>query len=109
MTIYNEGYEGTEPFSDTCAQMALATSAVLTYTVPGTKLNRYKAEFSWLITSSVYVGYNVTPAVPGAGLITSQPNVERNPDYRYVQGGDILSFISSAAAQAGLRLLQLPN
>jgi len=110
MTNYVNSFNVTEPFSDKTAQLALAAGAALTYTVPGNSSNSYKAEFSWPYNANVWVGYNVTATSPGAGTITSNANIEFRPDFRFVRGGDVLSFISSAiVTDAGLRLMTLPG
>jgi len=109
-TMYNSNFDGTSPFSDTTANMALATGAVLTFTVPGTDKNKYQATFSYNATSNVFVGYNATPVSPLAGVIDSDSNVEFRPKKHYVKGGDVLSFITpDASAYVGLSLLAIPG
>ena len=109
MTHYVSNFDKTEPFSDTTAQLALAASTALTYTVPGDSSKAYVCEFSWAYNSSIWVGYNVTATIPGAGTIASNANIELRPDRRFVRGGDVLSFISdSLVTNAGLRLLEIP-
>lgn len=115
MTKFNDAYDHTKPFSDTCAQINLAATVVGNYTVPGTNEFRYRAEFSYTNTSNVWVGYNTTPVVPLSNTTTTTNNQEFRPgangDARYVKGGDVLSFITSdvGGAQVGISLLQLPS
>lgn len=100
-TQYAQSYEGTSPFSDTCSKLALAANTAVSYTVPGTSANRYKIVFSWPYNANVYVGYNVTATTPSAGNITSSPNLALRPLEKFVSGGDVLSFISSAVVADG--------
>lgn len=107
---YNNSYNGTEPFSDVTAQFGLTAATVLTYTVPGTAANSYKCEFTWLYNSAVWVGYNVTATTPTENMMTHDRFIELRPDFRYVKGGDVLSFKSiSAVTDCGLRLLSVPG
>ena len=109
MTKYNSNFLGALPFSDTTAQLDLAASTALTYTVPGASNKQYRIEFSFNPTTNVWVGYNVTATVPTAGTLTSNHNIERNPGIRYARGGDVLSFISDAhITGAGFSLLEVP-
>lgn len=116
MTTYNKNFLETLPFSDMTIQIALAANTALSYTVPGNSSMVYRAEFSWPYNANIWVGYNQTAIVPVAGSIvhTSNASIELNPGKfggaRYVRGGDVLSFISSAiVSDAGLSLLQLPS
>lgn len=114
MTTYNSAYNETYPISDTCAQLNLATSAALTYTVPGTNDKRYRASFSTTSTANVWVGYNITPVAPTSGTATTANNQEfvSSAGYnRYVRGGDVIKLITSdtAGAQVGISLLSLPS
>lgn len=110
MTIYSTLYDGAKPFSDTAVQINLAAATVLTYTVPGLATQRYRCQFSFPASASVYVGYNVTPAASTTGTITSSPNIEFNPkEAKFVRGGDVIKFFSTAAVtDGGLSLLELP-
>ena len=110
MTKYNSARNDTKPFSDQCVQLALAATTALTYTIPGTSANAYQATFSWPYNANVWVGYNKTATLPSAGTIAAVSQIELRPDKRYVRGGDVLSFISTAVVtDAGLELLSLPN
>lgn len=113
MTTYNMSFNQTEPFSDLTVQIALATSTVLSYTVPGTSANSYRADFSIPYDASVWIGYNIIPILPSAGVVTPLNRVERinNTKYaRYVRGGDILYFISELIVDdMGISFLSLPG
>ena len=112
MTMYNDNFAHTHPFSDTTSRMNLATGVAQTYTVPGTNDQKYRAEFRTASTSNVYIGYNSAPTAPVSGAQVNNGNVEYLPmSARYVKGGDVLSFISGDAtgAQVGVSLLQLPS
>jgi hypothetical protein len=109
-TPYNNSFNGTEPFSDTTAQFALSALTALTYTVPGASDVSYKCEFSWLYNSAVWVGYNVTATLPTANTMTTNHSIEFRPDFRYVRGGDVLSFIATdTQSDCGIKLLRVPG
>lgn len=117
MTKFNCNYEKTFPFSDISVQIALGANAVLTYTIPGDPSMRYRCKFAFPESANVWVGYNTTPIVPLVTAVTTITNqkVELNPgkydgEARFVNGGDILSFISdSIVTNTGLTLLELPS
>jgi|SRR6476469_3317414 len=112
-TQFHSNFNNTEPFSDTSANMALATGIAQTYTVPGTNSQKYKARLKTISNANVFVGYNVTPSSPGAGTISLTGNVEfisGQECHRYVKGGDVLSFITpDSSAYVGISLLEIPN
>ncbi len=105
---YNSNYDGTVPFSDTCAQFALAAAAEQTYTVPGAATINYSATFGYNSTANVYVRLNGTAASPAPGGTTSTQYLELRPSKRYVKGGDVLHFVSpDTTAQVSVSLMQL--
>jgi hypothetical protein len=107
---YGSSFDITIPFSDTDAQLTLSATDVLTYTVPGIATQKYTVLFSYNATENVYVGLNVTPAVPMANSITTVSFVEFRPDKRYVKGGDVLSFITpDTTVYMGISLRGIPN
>jgi hypothetical protein len=108
--MYADNFHGTKPFSDTCSQLNLATNTEQTYTVPGTKDQKYRAIFTFASNSNVFVGLNVTAASPGSGLKTSTANLEFKPcEPKYVKGGDVIHMVSpdAAGAYVGISLLML--
>ena|ERR1700679_3895456 len=116
MTIaYNSNFNDTTSFSDTCVQLALAVGVEQTYTVPGAATARYQVRFSYISTSNIFVGLNVTAATVGAGLQTTTNYLEFRPggldgSKRYAKGGDVLHFITpDATAYVGIALEQLPG
>ncbi len=109
-TAFNRSFGDTEPFSNATAQFGLTAGAALNYTVPGQNFQKFKIEFSYPYNANVWVGYNVTATTPTEGTVTSNSNIELRPEYRYVQAGDVLSFISiSAVTDVGIRLLSIPG
>jgi hypothetical protein len=110
---YNSNYDLTIPFSDVCAQIALNANTDLTYTVPGDATIKYSARISMTTISSVFVGLNAIPVIPGAGTVGTQPFNEfrcgGEGSQRYVQGGDVLHFITGSAGPTyvGVSLRQL--
>lgn len=111
-TQYSNNFDHAKPFSDTCTQINLATNIQQTYTVPGTKAQRYRAIFTFSANSNVFVGLNVTATTPGAGLNTTTSNLEFKPiEPKYVNGTDVISAITGDATGAymGISLLLIPN
>jgi len=95
MTVrISNNYEDTTNFSDTTSTLTLATSTELTVAVPGNASEPIQALFAYNSTSKVYVGYNVTAVVPGAGTVNNNQFIEYRPLKRFVKGGDVLSFIT---------------
>lgn len=109
MTIYNSAFERCFPFSDMAVSFGLLANDELTYTIPGDKTKQYRCEFAWPYNANVHVGFNVTATTPTLNAISQTPNLELRPLVRYVRGGDVLHFISSAnVTDAGFSLLQVP-
>ena len=107
---YNSNFEGTLPFSDVAVQLHLTANMELTYTVPGTGVDKYQALFSYISTANVFVCNNATPVIPAGNTVGTQQYNEFRPEKRYVQGGDVLHFITPDAAQyVGFSLRQLPG
>ncbi len=110
---YNSNFDLTIPFSDVCAQVAMAANAEETYTIPGAATVRYAARFAYTYNSNVFVRLNSAPTTPPGGTVTTQQYSEFRPgddgSQRYVKGGDVLHFITpDATAYAGVSLRQLP-
>ena len=112
MTQYQDNFDHTKPFSDTCAQINMAADVEETYTVPGSESQIYRAKFSFASNSNVYVGLNVTAASPSSGTTTTTGNLEFRPEEpKYVKGGDIIHVVSpdAAGAYVGISLLAIPR
>lgn len=111
---YNSNFDETIPFSDVCAQLALATNTDLSYTIPGTSENKYTMIITYTSTSNVFVCKNAAATVPGAGTVTTQAYEEfrggSDGTKRFVQGGDVIHFITpDASAYVGIRLMSVPS
>ena len=109
---YTSSFDETIAFSDTDAQFALATNTAQSWTVPGTKDQKFNLLFGMSSNANVFVGYNVTATVPGAGTHTTTQGIEfMTPDSkRYVIGGDVISLITpDAAAWVGISVRSIPN
>jgi hypothetical protein len=115
MTIqYNRNFGDTIPFSDTAIQVALAANTDLSYTIPGTAINKYTVKFGYTSTSNIFVCKNAVAVVPGAGTVATQQYNEFKPGFdgssRSVQGGDVLHFITpDASAYFGFSLMAVPG
>jgi len=109
MTIqYNANYIETMPFSDTCFQVNCAMNTQQTWTVPGNPLQQFQAYFSYTENSNVFVCKNSSPTVPASGTSGQQQYNEFRPQKRYVNGGDVLHFITpDTNAYIGVSLRQL--
>jgi hypothetical protein len=107
---YNSNYDLTIPFSDVSVRIGLAANTVLTYTIPGDALTKYAVRFAYNEIANVFVRLNAAPTVPTG--VSSEPYSEYRPgddgSQRYVQGGDVLQFITpDATAYVGFSLRQL--
>lgn len=109
VTKYNTNYDHTKPFTTSGVQMLLAASTALAWTVPGNSNQIYRATFRCSSTAEVWVGINVVATVPTSNTATALSNIEFIPLYepKYLKGGDVLSFISTATPQVGVQLLQV--
>jgi len=106
---YYNNYVDTTNFSDVTPRMALTVGAELIFTVPGNALNNLQAIFSYASNSNVFVGYNVTAAIPADGAISSTGRIEFKPIKRLVVGGDVLHFITpDTKAYVGVSFRALP-
>lgn len=94
---YNSNYDETIPFSDVCAQVGLTQNVELTWTVPGSPTTQYQAYFGYNSSDRVFVSKNVPASYPGPNFVTEWPYTEERPIKRYVNGGDVLSFITPDA------------
>jgi len=109
MTRYTTNFDQCYPFSDSGAMMLLIASTALSYTVPGTPTQKYRAKFSISSTADVWVKLNGTAVLPTSGASTATYNQERIDInfVKYVNGGDSLSFISSGTPQVGVSFLEV--
>ncbi len=108
-TQFRSNFDYTHPISDTGAKVSLAANTELTWTVPGTDVNIYRADFKFPSGAQVWVKLNGAVVVPVANTAVTVTNEEFLPDCKYVKGGDVLHFISTAAWQCGVSLLSVPN
>lgn len=110
-TRYHSSFDKTLNFTDTCAQFTLTANNVQTYTVPGTADQKFTLLFSYNSNQDVFVGYNVTAAIPAPNTNTTLSQVEYKPfDSRWVIGGDVLSFITpNATTYLGISLRSVTN
>lgn len=111
-TPYANNFDHSKPFSDTCAQITLATGTEQTYTVPGTNIQKYRAKFGFASNANVLVGLNVTAAAPVSGTKTTTANLLVRPDEPlYVKGGDVIHLVTPDAdgAYVGISLLTIPS
>jgi hypothetical protein len=111
---YNSNFDLTIPFSDVCVQFALATNTADSFTVPGGPTAKYAVRFGYTSTSNVFVRLNTAPTVPAPGTNDTERYNEFRPgadgSQRYVQGGDVIHFITpDASAYVGISLRQLPG
>lgn len=106
---YNQNYKDTTPFSDVCAQIALAANTEKTFTIPGVPTQNYTMAINLNSTSNVFVCLNATPIIPSSGTVGTQQYNEYRPEgRRYVKGGDVVHMITpDATAYVGLSLMSV--
>lgn len=112
-TKYSSNFDGTVPFSDTCAQVALQANVAETYTLPGASTVSYSLRFAYTYNSNVFIRLNAAPTTPPAGTTTEEPNSEFRPgsdgSKRYAHGGDVIHMVTpDATAYVGISVIQLP-
>ncbi len=109
MTGYGSNFDGTKPFSDTCAQFALAANVAQTYTVPGSNSQKYRMIVTFNAAANIFVGYGVTATSPSAGTNTTTGKLEYRPiEPKGVVGGDIISLVTpDTTGYVGLSLLAI--
>lgn len=106
-TRYAKNFHGTMPFTNTSAKLLLVASTALAYTIPGTPNMLYRATFRASFTAEIYVSLNGTATLPTSGSsTTTNNNQEFIPllEPKYVNGGDVLSFISLGTPSIGVQL-----
>lgn len=109
---YTSSYDETIAFSDTDAQIGLTVNNVQSYTVPGTRDQKFTLLFGMSSNATIFVGYNVVPTVPALNGVAQVQGIEFiTPDRkRYAIGGDILYFITpDATAYVGVSVRSIPN
>lgn len=107
---YNCNFRGTLPFSDVTVSISITTNLEQTYTVPGDATFKYQVLYAYNDTANVYVRLNGSGAatVPTPNSAVQQQYMEFRPYKRYVQGGDVLHFITPDAIQyLGISLRQI--
>jgi hypothetical protein len=111
VTYFSTNFDVCRPFSNTSVNILLAASTAISWTVPGTSNQMYRANFSISSTADAYVRNNATAVVPVSNTITSTSNQQRISDQMalFVRGGDVLSFISTGTPQIGVSLLLVQN
>ena len=95
---YYNNNQDTTNFSDTECNLFLSANTVVSYTVPDNNGLPVQALFSYASNSNVFVGYNVVPVIPTVNVPNTTSGEEYKPIKRFVNGGDVLNFISPDAA-----------
>lgn len=110
-TTYQMSFCECFPFSDTGFSGLLAANTALPVTIPGTKKDKYRACFGCSSNAEIWVNKNDTAVVPASNTPTDTYNQEFVVPgmSRYVNGGDVLSFISTGTPQFGLSLLKIES
>jgi hypothetical protein len=110
-TPYQMNFSECFPFSDTGVEILLAAGTAITWTVPGTEKNGYRALFGCSSNAEIWVSLNGTAVVPTNNTATATNNQEFVVPgmARYVKGGDVLSFVSTGTPQIGVSLLQFQD
>lgn len=110
VTPWGSNFGETNPFSNNTVNILLAANTAISWTVPGLATQQYRAHFSASTSADVWVSYNATAAIPTSNVVktNNQERVDVNFN-RYVNGGDVLSFISTGTPQIGVSLLNVQN
>ena len=110
-TRYTRNFIDTMPFSNTCVDMQLVATTALSYTVPGTSKQLFRASFRCDTGETVWVALNGTAVLPTSGVATAVSNQEFIPLFepKFVKGGDTLSFISPGTPHVGVSFLLLQD
>lgn len=109
VTQFHSNFDNTHPFSDTGAKLWLAAGIELTWTVPGEATQKFRADFRFSSNAEVWIKLNGTIIVPVAGTVVSSYNEHLNPDFLYVNGGDVIHLIATGTPQVGVTLLSIPG
>lgn len=106
-TPFQINFKDTFPVTNTGMQTLLEANTAVTYTVPGTSDQIYRAKFSCQTGAEVWIGFNVVATVPTSNTVTNISKIEFIPlfEARYVSGGDTISIISTGTPQVGISLL----
>jgi hypothetical protein len=104
MTRYKSNYDLTHPHTKNNAAITLASTTEDNFTVSGSNNEKYIAIFNYPSDSEVFVTINDTAAIPGAGTVTYPSTSMFKPKKLYVQAGDTVSLIASAAISMGVSL-----
>ena len=95
-TQYSSSFDQTLGFTETCAQINPAANVAVTYTLPGTNVNKYVLTFGCGSNVAIFVGYNQTPVLPVHATTTaSQVEMVVPGMQRFAIGGDVLSFLTA--------------
>lgn len=110
-TPYNMNFCECFPFSDTGMDTILAASTAISWTVPGTSKEIYRATFGCSSNAEIWAKINGTAVIPVSNTITATYNQEFVVPgmARYLKGGDTLSFISASTPHVGVSLLKVQD
>jgi hypothetical protein len=109
---YTSSFDKTIGYTDVEAQMSLTVGVAIAYTLPGTEDQKFVLTFGTSSNANIFMGYNVTPAVPAANTLTQVARVEFiTPDcQRYARGGDVITVITpDATAYLGISVRSITN
>lgn len=110
---YTSSFDQSIGFSDTQIQMALDTDTALSATLPGDNTQKFILTFGCSSNVNIYIGYGVTPTVPGDGTADDQPFVEFVVPgmQRYAVGGTVLTAITPDTNEVylGISIRSIPN
>ncbi len=100
---YTSSFDQTIGFTETSYPFQLATGVVTTITLPGNKIQKYVLTFGCSSNAQIFVGFNVTPALPTASTAPLTARVEFivPGEQRYGSGGDVISLITPDTIQYG--------
>jgi hypothetical protein len=94
-------------FAEIVFRTVLTANAEQHFTVPmptgfsSPNYSNWAAVFSYSSSANVYVSDNVTATIPGSSFSSANAS-PLNPTTRIVNGGDVLSFITSTSGGVGV-------
>lgn len=110
-TTYNRNFGDTVPWTDDCVQVHATANTSGSITVPGGTQLTYKAVFDInRAANNIFFRRGAAPTIPGANVVATQQYNQFNPDELYVNGGDLIYYITpDTVAYFGIRFILVQN
>lgn len=109
---YTSSFDKTIGFTETNYPFHLTANVVTSFTLPGDGTKKYVLTFADSSNANIFIGYNETPAVPGADTATLTARVEYMVPgmQRYAFGGNVISLITpDTVAYGSVSVRSIPS